>query len=89
MANLWTPAVEKERYANAYRRPYCACCGLSPSSPKFGGKVIVANPPGNDGKREVMFCEKCAHTEEAQTVYKEIMFPADAYIIKPTGFGNG
>lgn len=67
---IWTP---EEAKMNSLRRPYCACCGLPYTHTKFGGKVMVANPPGKHGKQEIMFCEKCAHTDEAQDVYKEIM----------------
>lgn len=69
MTELWHPDKE----TNALRRPYCACCGLSYTNPKFGGKVIVANGPGQNGKAEVMFCEKCASKDEAQEIYREKM----------------
>lgn len=53
------------------KRPYCAVCGLTYTNPKFGGKVIVAREAGKNGKPEVIFCEKCSHTEEAQEVFLE------------------
>lgn len=55
------------------KRPYCACCGLAYTHPNFGGAVIIAHEAGKNGKPEVVFCQKCSTTEEAQTVYKEKM----------------
>lgn len=67
---IWT---KEQTRTDSLRRPYCACCGLSYTNPKFGGKVIIANPPGEKGRVEVMFCEKCAKTEEAQEIYRDLM----------------
>lgn len=53
------------------KRPYCAVCGFTYTNPKFGGKVIIAWEAGKDGKPEIIFCEKCSHTEEAQEVFRE------------------
>lgn len=66
------------------RRPYCACCGLTHTHPNFGGKVIVANAPGQKGQPEIIFCETCARKEEAQTIYKEIMaIDRNALVVAP------
>ena len=70
MTQIWTP---EEAQTNSLRRPYCACCGLRYDNPKFGGKVIVANPPGQHGRVEIMFCSSCAAKEEAQDIYRELM----------------
>ena len=88
VANLWIPQSNADRRGelDKFRRPYCACCGLPPSNPKFGGKVVIANQAGNSGKREIIFCGSCAVKEEAQVVYKEIMFQFENYIIKPSGY---
>ena len=58
---------------DSHRRTFCRLCGLDYRHPKFGGNVVVANAPGQHGKDEIMFCQKCSKKEEAQEVYKEIM----------------
>lgn len=51
---------------------FCRVCGHDYTSPKFVGKIVVANPYGND-KPEIIFCQKCSHTMEANTIFVEMM----------------
>ena len=55
------------------RASFCRCCGHDYTSPKFGGKIVVANPYDGNNKPEIIFCQKCSNTMEANTIFIEMM----------------
>lgn len=82
MSDIVTPGQD---VGDSRCRPWCRLCGLDYKHSKFGGKVVQANAPGQNGKDEIIFCTKCSGKPEAQEIYDEIMAikPKETSLIEP------